>query len=68
MVGVHTNLLAPQVKGKLACVLQKKTIGRGKKQCANLAARIIFWLSTGIQSKKYHTQSSENRPNYLTGL
>jgi len=44
MVGVHTNLLTPQVKGKLACVLQKKTIGRGKKQCANLAARIIFWL------------------------
>jgi hypothetical protein len=42
MVGVHTNLLAPQVKGKLACVLQKKTIGRRKKQCANLAARIIF--------------------------
>jgi hypothetical protein len=36
MVGVHTNLLTPQVKGKLACVLQKKTIGRGKKQCANL--------------------------------
>jgi hypothetical protein len=26
MVGVHTNLLTPQVKGKLACVLQKKQL------------------------------------------
>ncbi len=52
MVGVHTNLLAPQVKGKLACVLQKKQLVEEKKQCANLAARIIFWLSTRDSEQK----------------
>jgi hypothetical protein len=51
MVGVHTNLLAAQVEGKLACVLQKKQLVEEKNNVPTSCRNNILTVDPGFRAK-----------------